>query len=234
MTRTSRIEVLAGLTCRVWELSPQHGPRTAILLHGRGGDENSMAVFRAALPADATAILPRGPFSHPNGGFAWHVPLPNEEWPQEADFAEAANRLAALATVLRSQSGGRSSLVVAGFSQGAAAATAFALRHRDSLAALALLAGFVAGTPAKHNDGRPLRGLPVFFAHGTDDILVPASRTRDAIDSLASAGAALTTCDAPIGHKVSASCLRALRTWLISVWVVDGEGDGAGVKVGDG
>jgi phospholipase/carboxylesterase len=234
MTEDSRIESLAGLTCRVWDPSSKHASRIAILLHGRGGDENSMAVFRTALPADATAIMPRGPFSDPNGGYAWHALLPNDEWPQEADFAESVLRVAALTAVLRSDSSGHDAFFVAGFSQGAAAATSFALRHRDTVAALALLAGFVADAPGARHDELPLRGLPVFLAYGTDDELVPALRSRHAIESLASTGAALTTCDAPIGHKVSASCLRALREWLVREWVVAGVAGGVGEREGFG
>jgi predicted esterase len=107
-------------------------------------------------------------------------------------------------------------VLIVGFSQGAAAAVAFAARHRVLIAGLALLAGFVPSSDSLIAE-RPLSGLPTFLAYGTRDATIPPAKSREAIDLLRAAGATLTACDAPIGHKVSATCLRSLTEWATSV-----------------
>jgi predicted esterase len=57
--------------------------------------------------------------------------------------------------------------------------------------------------------------LPSFVAFGTRDITIPIDKSTQGIDWLREAGASLTTCDAPIGHKVSAGCLRSLEEWAV-------------------
>ncbi len=218
MTDTSRLDLIAGLSCRVWDPPSGRVGRTAILLHGRGGDENSMAVFRAAIPLDARVVSPRAPLADALGGFAWIPPAPESAWPVHDDFAAASLRLGTLVDELQSSSSPTHSQVMVGFSQGAAAAAAFAFDHHQNISALALLAGFVAEPSAGLLDPTPLLGMPVFLAFGTQDDLVPVPIVEQSIAILRRADASLTTCDSPVGHKVSAACLRSLREWLARVW----------------
>ncbi len=213
MTDASRLAVLARLTCRVWDHPSSNARRIAILLHGRGGDENSMAVFRTVLPADTQVVSPRAPVTDSPGGFAWIPRQPDSSWPVHSDFANASASLVALADALASTSGAADSILMIGFSQGGAAAAAFALEHRSRIVALVLLAGFVAEPPAPLLDGSPLRGLPVFVAFGTEDDLIPAPIAQRSIAALRRAGSSLTICDSSVGHKVSAACLRSLGEW---------------------
>jgi len=54
----------------------------------------------------------------------------------------------------------------------------------------------------------------MFVAHGTQDNLVPIDRARASMALLEQAGARLTYCEAEVGHKVSADCLRGLETFF--------------------
>jgi phospholipase/carboxylesterase len=228
MIDASRLAVLAGLTCRVWEAPPGQTGRTALLLHGRGGDESSMAVFRAALPEDVRVVSPRALLTDTAGGFAWVPPHPESVWPVHEDFATADARLTMLVDELRTPTRAAQPILLAGFSQGAAMAAAFALEHRARIAGLALLAGFVARPPDSHLDRKPLFGLPVFVAYGTADTFIPPAIVDQSIALLRRAGGSVTTCDSAIGHKVSAACLRSLRDWLAREWAIQKHAGGAG------
>jgi phospholipase/carboxylesterase len=61
---------------------------------------------------------------------------------------------------------------------------------------------------------RPLEGKPYFVAHGTRDEMVRIDRARESIATLEQAGAKVTYCEDNVGHKVSATCLRALAAFF--------------------
>ena len=61
---------------------------------------------------------------------------------------------------------------------------------------------------------RVLAGKHFFVAHGTQDNLVPVERARESIELLEQAGAQVTFCEAEVGHKVSADCLRGLESFF--------------------
>lgn len=217
MSEASRIERLAGLTCRVWPVTSQPAAGLAILLHGLGGDENAMAVFRSALPGPLLVVSPRAPFGVSPGGNSWHTQLAGRTWPLLEDFNASTMHVAALVEALREQGHLSHALLIVGFSQGAATAAAFAFEHRMLVDGLALLAGFVPHPSGFARTDQPLKGLPTFVASGTLDATVPPKKANEAIDLLSAAGASLTSCDAPIGHKVSAQCVRALGEWAALV-----------------
>ncbi len=213
MSEASHIERLAGLTCRVWPATSQPAAGLAFLLHGLGGDENSMAVFRPALPSRLLIVSPRAPFVVSPGGNSWHTQLAGRTWPLLEDFDASTAYVAALVDTLRKPGQLTHPLLIAGFSQGAAAAAAFAFEHRILVDGLALLAGFVPHRSGLARIDQPLRDLPIFVANGTLDTTVPPKKANEAIALLSAAGGSLTSCDAPIGHKVSAQCVRALGDW---------------------
>jgi predicted esterase len=156
----------------------------------------------------------------PLGGFAWVSAHPHRAWPVHADLATASLRLGALIGTLRAPIHANPSIMLLGFSQGAATAAAFALENCVQIAGLALLAGFVAEPSDSLLESKPLRSLPVFLAYGTQDTLVPVPIAQRSIESLGRAGASLTVCDAAVGHKVSAACLRSLAQWFGKEWRV--------------
>ena len=61
---------------------------------------------------------------------------------------------------------------------------------------------------------KPLAGKQVFVSHGTQDNLVPIDRARASMSLLEQAGAQVTYCEADVGHKVSADCLRGLENFF--------------------
>ena len=207
---------LAGWTLRL-QTPETPGPHPVVLmLHGWTGDENSMWVFAGRLPQPALLAAPRAPHSTPLGGYSWH-PLRERGWPQLADFEPA---VAALLDLLRPENfpgADLEKLYVVGFSQGAALGCSLALLHPGRVRALGLLSGFVPEDAASLAAPRPLAGLPVFMAHGTQDELVPVGRARQGRDILLAAGADLQYCEHDAGHKLNAGCFRSLQEFFDGV-----------------
>jgi phospholipase/carboxylesterase len=89
-----------------------------------------------------------------------------------------------------------------------------ALLYPQRIRRAGILAGFVPGGVESLVAARPLEAKPFFIAHGTQDELVPIERARQSIAVLEAAGAQVTYCEAEVGHKVSADCLRALKQFF--------------------
>jgi phospholipase/carboxylesterase len=189
------------------------GPYPVILLlHGWTGDENSMWVFTPRLPDERLLIAPRGLYPAPQGGYAWHKVL--NGWPRIEHFEEAVEALDEWLTPTRFPAGDFSELHLVGFSQGAALAYAFTVRHPERVASLSALSGFLPEGTIIETASRRLTGLPVFITHGTKDALVPVDQARKAAETFDRAGAEVTYCEHDVGHKLSASCFRGLEVFF--------------------
>jgi phospholipase/carboxylesterase len=190
------------------------GPFPVILmLHGWTGDENSMWIFASKMPAGALLIAPRGVFNSSLGGYSWYKDI-IDKLPALEDFSDAIDQIeTALHSDLFSM-GDFSRLRLVGFSQGAALAYTLAFRGVNGIKAIAGLSGFVPNGTEKLIDENPLSGLPVFVAHGTRDNIVPVDRARHGLELLKNAGAQVTYCEDDVGHKLSASCFRAMKDFI--------------------
>jgi len=101
-----------------------------------------------------------------------------------------------------------------GFSQGAAMANLLAMLHPNRVRKMGVLAGFVPAGMEGLVSQKPLAGKNVFVAHGTQDQMIPLDRARASMALLEQAGAQVTYCEDEVGHKLGASCLRALEKYL--------------------
>jgi len=105
---------------------------------------------------------------------------------------------------------------VAGFSQGGALANVLTLLYPQRIRKTAVLAGFMPGGTEDLLTHRVLEGKQFFVAHGSQDDLVPIERAQQSIALLEKVGAQVTFCEADVGHKLSADCLRGLETYFKS------------------
>lgn len=211
---TSLIEY-HGWTLRVREATPPPS-RLLLMIHGWTGDENSMWVFARNFPADVAIIAPRGIHVSPQGGFSWR---PHREGtfgrPSLADFRESAEGLLRLVDEYQAEARvDASRFDVMGFSQGAAMSNVMACLYPGRVRKVGILAGFMPSGMEELVAQKPLAGKPYFVTHGTQDNLVPIDRARASMSLLEQAGAHITYCEADVGHKVSADCLRALETFF--------------------
>ncbi|HEY2982329.1 MAG TPA: hypothetical protein VGJ22_14180 [Anaerolineales bacterium] len=211
--------------------------RVLLLIHGFKGDENSMWVFARDLPGDYLLVAPRAPYAVSDGGFSWREP-PEEvagldqdsekanagfvlsaddssTLPSLAMFEPAVNRLLEFVDSFGGSRGvDTTQFDVMGFSQGGVMTSLLALLHPDRVRKAAVLAGFLPRHVEPLIASRPLVEKSIFVTHGTSDDRVPPELARRSIALLEQAGAKVTYCEDDVGHKVSSTCLRALKAYL--------------------
>lgn len=201
---------------RVRNPSPLSSAPVYLLVHGWTGDETVMWLFANRLPSHFLMVAPRAPYSTPLGGYGWQPSL-NKPWPTVIELEPLADRLLVLLDRLKAHpetsAGDFNQVHLLGFSQGAAVCYTLALTHPERVRSIAGLAGFLPDGAAKLVDRQPLRGLPVFVAHGSQDDTVPVARARQSVELLESAGGKVTYCEEDVGHKLSAACFRALQSF---------------------
>jgi len=203
-----------GWTMRVRHAT-QEPARFMLMVHGWTGDENSMWVFARKFPADMWIAAPRGPHKAKDGGYSWRAPQPGT-WglPTLSDLKPAADNLIRLVDNVSASVGvDAARFDIAGFSQGGAMVNVMALLYPKRIRKAAVLAGFMPGGTDELIARRVLEGKPFFVAHGTQDQLVSMEQARKSIELLEQAGARVTFCEAEVGHKVSADCLRGLESF---------------------
>jgi phospholipase/carboxylesterase len=191
-----------------WQTATEPGDPPVVLLHGRTGDESVMWVVAEALPSNGLTIAPRAPFPSPGGGYSWEEPLPDGKTTVE-EFESAVIDLKMLIDKLEIERDlDRARMILVGFSQGAA--LAFAAARDESLRpqGIIALAGFLPEGDAAH-----LRGIPIFWGHGTLDTLVPIEQARSDVERLHRIGASVQFCEADIEHRVGVECMRGLKQW---------------------
>lgn len=210
------------ITFKDWTLrvrqSTSESRRLMLLIHGLTGDENSMWVFARNLSADYWMVAPRAPHASQmeQGGYSWR---------QSAGDAEDRSNLeqlrASVETLIRFVDEYAKSIQVdattfdmMGFSQGAAMCSLLAFLYPERIRRAGLLAGFVPEGLEELVSQRPLEGKPFFVAHGTKDERVSIEHARASIELLEQAGAHVTYCEDDVGHKVSVTCLRALKDFF--------------------
>lgn len=104
-------------------------------------------------------------------------------------------------------------VVLVGWSQGAAAALAFALRPEAApLSAVIALAGWL---PDLHGiEWSPTDETPILLLHGADDEVVPPLQGRSAARFLERSGADVTWEEVQGDHHVTEGMLDAAARWL--------------------
>ena len=207
-----------GWTMRVRHAT-QEPARFMLLLHGWTGDENSMWIFTNRFPADLWIAAPRALHPAKQGGYSWRPLNSNREsdWglPSLSDLKPAAEALIRMVDEISSSIRvDATRFEVAGFSQGGALTNVLALLYPQRIHKAAVLAGFMPAGADDLLERRVLAGKQFFVAHGTEDNLVPFERARGSIELLEKGGAQVTFCEAKVGHKVSADCLRGLEAFF--------------------
>jgi phospholipase/carboxylesterase len=193
-------------------------PRLLLLIHGLTGDENSMWVFARDLPAHYWMVAPRAPHASrmDQGGYSWNgASLGEAERPGLDELRAAAEALIRFVDAYAASAGLEAKVFdVMGFSQGAAMSSLLAFLYPQRIGRVGILAGFVPEGLEELAAQRPLEGKPFLVIHGTKDQTVPVERARESIRVLEQAGAQVTYCEDQVGHKVSVTCLRALKKFF--------------------
>jgi phospholipase/carboxylesterase len=200
---------------------------TIIVLHGLGADGNDFVPIAQELDlaavGDVRFVFPHAPVIPVtiNNGFrmrAWYDIL-GTDLARREDEAGLRQSLTAVEELLaREKERGIAAdrIVLAGFSQGCAMALLTGLRHKERLAGIAALSGYLplaATTAAERSDANAL--TPIFMGHGLQDNVVEIGRARASREALAALGYTVEWHEYPMGHSVSVEEIADLDGWLL-------------------
>lgn len=176
-----------------------------------------MWVFARSVASSYWIIAPRAPYRAEPSGYSWREGFDSSQFgrPTVEQLGMGLEALIHFVDEYAASAGiDASTFDVIGFSQGAAVCNMLAFLYPQRIRKTGILAGFVPAGLEQLVSERPLQGKPFFVAHGTKDDTVSIERARESIAILEQAGAQVTYCEDEVGHKVSASCLRALKDFL--------------------
>ena len=200
-----------------------------IVLHGLGADGNDFVPVAEALDLSAVGsvryVLPHAP-ARPvtiNGGYvmpAWYdllgIDLVRRE--DEAGLRDSLLQIEALIDREKARGIPASRIVLAGFSQGCAMALLTGLRHRERLAGLAGLSGYLPLAAKTATEAAPAnRDVPIFLAHGLDDGVVDIQRAFASRDALQQLGYRVEWHEYEMEHSVCLEEIADLNRWLLRV-----------------
>ena len=206
-----------------------HPTATVIVLHGLGADGNDFVPIAREL--DLASVGPvRFVFPHApvmpvtiNNGYpmrAWYdilgVDLVRRE--DEAGLRRSLGAVEELLAREKARGTAAQRIVIAGFSQGCAMALMTGVRHKERLAGVAGLSGYLplsATTEAERSDANAL--TPIFMGHGSQDNVVSVDRGRASRDVLGGLGYQVDWHEYPMAHSVCAEEVADLNLWLLKV-----------------
>lgn len=191
--------------------------RLLVLIHGWGGDEDSMWVFARKVPPGTAVLSPRGPYKIAETSYSWRALQPGlEGLPNLDDFRPSTRSL--MNFIDEWSSGNRMNFAqvdLIGFSQGAAISYSMALLYPERVRSVAALSGFIPAGGEKLVAVHLLAGKSIFIAHGRQDKIVPIEHAFNAVKLLKSGGVKVTFCETDGEHKVSIACFSGLKKFLL-------------------
>ncbi|MGA2378520.1 MAG: alpha/beta hydrolase [Spirochaetia bacterium] len=186
------------------------GAPTLLLLHGTGGDEDNLIELGRLVAPGAALLSPRGKVLE-NGMPRFFRRLAEGVF----DLEDLRFRTVELAefvdTAARAYGVEPSSMVAAGYSNGANIAASLLLLKPGALAAAVLFHAMVPIVPDPLPD---LKGVPVFLTGGKQDTMIAPRETERLARLLESAGASVQLAWQPGGHGLSRPEMEAAREWL--------------------
>ena len=194
----------------IYQPASQAGQPTLLLLHGTGGDEQSLLPLAPQLVPSAAVLSVRGNILE-NGNPRFFRRLAEGVF-DEANLIEQAAELAAFLQTAAAHYGfSLASLVAVGYSNGANIAGSLLLLHPDVLSGAILLRPML----PLHVEPLPdLQTKRIFIAAGQYDPLIPHESVEALSAALDAAGADLTFTWLPVDHRLTLEELNAARDWL--------------------
>ncbi|MGI8485472.1 MAG: VOC family protein [Thermomicrobiales bacterium] len=176
-----------------------------LLLHGTGGDEESLIEIGKLLAPGAAILSPRGNVLEGTSRrfFRRHAEGVLDQEDLSFRTHELADFLIAAAQHYQFDI---NKLFIAGFSNGANIAASLLLRRPELVHGAILLSPML---PFEPESPPALEGIPVFIGAGWTDPLVPAESTQRLADILEAAGANVTLHWEAGGHRIASTELAA-------------------------
>ncbi|MGA9853048.1 MAG: alpha/beta hydrolase [Gammaproteobacteria bacterium] len=204
---------------------------SVIWLHGLGADGHDFEpiVPELRLPASLPVrfVFPHAPMRPVtlNNGYvmrAWFdIAKIGLNQPRDK-VGMRASRAALEALIARQNQHGipSSRIVLAGFSQGGAVALYTGLQYRERLAGIMALSTYLPiGEGFDFEIATANNSVPIFYGHGTQDLVVPLQLAEHTRNALTARGCSILWYTYPMPHTVHPQEITHIRTWLLSVLV---------------
>ena len=193
-------------------------PPLLLLLHGVGSHERDLFDLASYLDGRFFIVSARAPNVLAPGSYAWfHVeftPAGLVIDPQEAEGSRLM-LLRFIDELIEAYHLDPKRVYLMGFSQGAIMSLSLALTRPDKLAGAVSMSGRILPEVLPLMAApEALKGLPIFVAHGTADVVLPIHYGRASRDLLSSLSADLTYHEYPMGHHVTTESLGDIAAWL--------------------
>jgi len=185
-------------------------PRTLLLLHGTGGDENDLIQLGQMLAPDAALLSPRGTVLE-HGAARFFKRLAEGVFDLEDLRARTKDLVAFVGAAAAKYGFDATKVVAVGFSNGANIATSVLLTSPVTFSAAVLFRPMVPFVPEDRVD---LSGKRGFIGAGEDDPIVPRDHPYRLAELLQLCGADVTTVWQPGGHALTRADVSKAYEWL--------------------
>ena len=209
------------------EIETAPNPDAAVVwMHGLGADGHDFEPIVPELRLPATTrirfVFPHAPLRPvtSNQGHvmrAWYDvrALAGVRREDEAGVRQSARQIEALLARERQRGIAPRRIVIAGFSQGGAMALHVGLRYADRLAGILALSCYLPLSNTLPTEASPAnRDVPIFWAHGLHDPMIPQAMAEQGRAQLAELGYQIDWHQYPIPHSVSAEEIADVARWL--------------------
>ena len=197
----------------VFEPSISGSTRTVLVLHGTGGNEQSLIPLATAIAPTAALLSVRGQVIE--NGMPRFFRRFAEGVFDIPDLLTRTDDLAHFLSEASTQYGFDSNQVFAiGYSNGANIASSLLFRRPEALAGAILLRGM---TPFEPKSKPSLAGKPVLLLSGRQDPIVPVEDATHLTELLLSLGANATHLWSDFGHGLMDSEIEEARLWFTTV-----------------
>jgi phospholipase/carboxylesterase len=133
----------------------------------------------------------------------------------EAGVRQSARQIESLIARERLRGIPAERLVLAGFSQGGAMALHTGLRHAERLAGVMALSCYLPLASTLEAEAAPAnRAVPIFWAHGVHDPMIPLALAEQSREQLATLGYPIEWHQYAMPHSVSAEEIAEIARWL--------------------
>lgn len=202
---------------------------TIIIMHGLGADGRDFLPVAEQLDLTSVGpvrfLFPNAPVMPVtiNGGYempAWYDILAADlvRREDEAGLRQSQAMIEELIAGEKARGISANRIVVAGFSQGCALTLMIGLRHKEALAGLMCMSGYLPLADKTEAERSPAsKGVPIFMGHGTYDGVIALPRAEASRDALKAMGYALEWHTYPMEHSVCPQEIADIEGWLLRV-----------------
>lgn len=188
-------------------------PPLLVLLHGRGADEHDLFGLAPAVDPRFAIASVRGPLDA-EGAYTWFESR-SPGRPIAESLRASIEWMNGWIDSLQGERAAPQQIFLMGFSAGMMMAAALMLDRPQRYAGGVLLSGALPFESDLAIVKDRLAGVPLFYAHGSFDRVIPAdlvARTGTYLRD--SSGARLTTRNYPIAHEISPPEMDDISAWL--------------------